>query len=73
MIVAKKENQSIKMMRKDVQLFTNAATRLGIIVKQPCEVCGKLKVDAHHDDYSKPTEVRWLCRKHHSWHHRMKI
>ncbi|MFC3331681.1 hypothetical protein ACFOEM_04310 [Paenalcaligenes hominis] len=34
-----------------------------------CEVCGKSKVDAHHDDYSKPLEVRWLCREHHMQHH----
>lgn len=39
------------------------------ITKQPCEVCGKKKVQAHHDDYSKPLEVRWLCAKHHAEHH----
>ncbi len=28
-----------------------------------CEQCGaEAKVDAHHDDYSKPIEVRWLCK-----------
>lgn len=32
----------------------------------PCEVCGKIEhVHAHHEDYSKPLEVRWLCRSHH--------
>lgn len=29
--------------------------------------CGELS--AHHDDYSKPLEVRWLCRSHHSRYH----
>jgi hypothetical protein len=35
------------------------------LVPQPCEVCGATKVEKHHPDYSKPLEVRWLCREHH--------
>lgn len=42
------------------------ALNQGKIVKQPCEICGEPKVDAHHDDYSQPLKVRWLCRSHHS-------
>lgn len=41
----------------------------GKITRQPCEVCGVDKVDGHHDDYSKPLKVRWLCRQHHAAHH----
>lgn len=45
------------------------AVRSGLLHKQPCEKCGCTKVDAHHDDYSKPLDVRWLCRKHHLMEH----
>lgn len=41
----------------------------GRLIKQPCEKCGALKVQAHHDDYSKPLDVRWLCIPHHNEHH----
>lgn len=37
----------------------------GQLVKSSCEICGNLAVDAHHSDYSRPLEVRWLCRQHH--------
>ena len=43
--------------------------RDGKLIRQPCEVCGELKVHAHHNDYSKPLEVNWLCSEHHArWH-----
>lgn len=35
-----------------------------------CEVCARLiEVIAHHDDYDKPLEVRWLCRHCHGREH----
>jgi len=48
------------------RIETRKAISGGVLVKTPCKVCGVLKVDAHHPDYSKPLEVVWLCRKHHS-------
>jgi len=56
----------------------NHAIRDGLLIPQPCEVCGEFLlgdggrrlVDAHHDDYSKPLDVRWLCGEHHAEHHR---
>src|SRR5215471_14220642 len=46
------------------------AIESGELELQPCEVCGSLKVVAHHDDYSEPLEVVWLCRRHHLERHR---
>lgn len=43
--------------------------RTGVISISPCEECGSVTVHGHHDDYDKPSVVRWLCSKHHKqWH-----
>jgi len=47
----------------------HSALRNGTLVRGVCEVCGETVVEAHHDDYSKPLDVRWLCHKHHCQHH----
>lgn len=38
--------------------------------REPCEICGVSKSEAHHDDYAQPLKVRWLCRRHHAEAHR---
>lgn len=44
--------------------------RKGELKPEPCEVCQSAQnIHAHHDDYTKPLEIRWLCRSHHiEWH-----
>lgn len=46
------------------------AVRSMKLFKEPCEVCGQTDgVHAHHDDYLKPLNIRWLCPAHHKqWH-----
>lgn len=41
------------------------AVKTGKLTKSACEVCGDKAADAHHDDYGKPLDVRWLCHTHH--------
>ena len=40
------------------------------VTKKTCEICGEIKTEGHHDDYTKPLEVRWLCKKHHESFHK---
>jgi hypothetical protein len=60
----------IAMGRYRVYHKVLTAKRNGTLKVQPCEKCGK-KAQAHHDDYSKPLDVRWLCPVHHAEHHNM--
>ena len=42
------------------------AVKSGKLEKQPCEVCGDPKSEAHHyKGYKFPLDVQWLCKKHH--------
>jgi hypothetical protein len=50
--------------KKRAHTAVRDALRSGRLNKQPCEVCGS-RAEAHHEDYSKPLDVRWLCSKHH--------
>ena len=43
---------------------------MGRMVRGACEACGSQKTQGHHEDYSKPLEVVWLCAKHHGQRHR---
>ena len=48
------------------------ALRIGAIEKKKkCEICGvdNVVLDGHHDDYSKPFLVRWLCKSCHAKQH----
>ena len=39
------------------------------LTRKPCENCGEEKVQMHHEDYSKPLHVTWLCKRCHVKHH----
>lgn len=46
------------------------ALKNGKIERMPCCMCGTTeKIHAHHDDYSQPLNVMWLCVVHHKSRH----
>lgn len=50
-------------------MIRNAISR-GVLFKESCSECGSdFSVHAHHDDYAKPLNIRWLCAAcHKKWH-----
>lgn len=60
------------LIKKAAITLVNNRIRSGAIVKpKNCSECNSdgVRIHGHHDDYSKPLEVRWLCPKCHcKWH-----
>lgn len=56
-------------LKANARSYANEYFKRGILKQKPCEICGDEKSEKHHDDYTKPLEVKWLCRKHHLEHH----
>jgi hypothetical protein len=56
--------------RKRARFRLNKAILKGLVIKEPCSVCGDKKSEAHHSDYDKPFNVSWLCFKHHRQLHK---
>lgn len=51
------------------QTAVSNAVRDGRLFKEPCMFCGTTEnIHAHHNSYSRPLDVVWLCAK---CHHRM--
>jgi hypothetical protein len=78
--VKERENQRRAAWRADpankdkyeARTILNNALKLGKIHKRPCEECSSTEwVDGHHEDYSRPLEVTWLCRSCHGKRHRL--
>lgn len=52
-------------------IIAGNAISAGKLKPRPCERCGDaVGVQAHHEDYSKPLDVTWLCPPCHGQRHR---
>jgi hypothetical protein len=50
--------------------YANVYQKRGKIISSSCSICLSPDAQKHHDDYDKPLQVRWLCRKCHVELHR---
>jgi hypothetical protein len=69
-IESQKRWNSTNIEKKRAHLKVRRAVQAGKIIKHACAVCGNPKSEGHHEDYSKPLDVVWLCKQHHAEVHR---
>lgn len=53
----------------NARAYANEYQRRGKLTPKPCEKCGDIKAEKHHDNYDKPLQITWLCRGCHRNHH----
>lgn len=64
-------NYKIQVLKESVRAVTRNYIKMGILIKDKCQICGTNEnIEAHHDDYTKPLDIRWLCRAHHREFHK---
>lgn len=61
--------QTVQRLNNLARSEVYKALKAGVLVKGKCVECGAIKVEAHHRDYSKPLNVIWMCKKHHTEEH----
>lgn len=57
-------------VRRAANQAVQVAKKTGRLVRQACERCQSDDTIAHHEEYSRPLDVIWLCHKCHKARHR---
>jgi hypothetical protein len=63
-------NLEVRSLKRDhavARAIVQRALAGGELTRGKCEIGSECfgVIEGHHDDYSKPLEVRWLCKGHH--------
>jgi hypothetical protein len=58
-----------KEQRQLAWKLVQEALEAGELARQPCVICGALKVLPHHENYDDPLAITWLCsgKTHHQY------
>lgn len=59
-------------LKSNARALANQYEKRGKLKKQTCFGCGSPDTQKHHEDYTKPLEVTWLCRACHLDYHQWK-
>lgn len=62
-------DESTRKMKRKARSELNHAIRNGSVMRDPCIICGHAETEGHHEDYSQPLKVKWLCFRHHRMVH----
>lgn len=58
-------------VKQRARWYLRTYIKRGKVKRLPCKHCGDLKSEAHHNDYSKPLDVVFLCRGCHVMTHKL--
>lgn len=69
---ANKRHHAKVPLKRAARKFVSYAIAAKVISRpNACEICSKsCNPEAHHEDYTKPLEVKWICRQCHGFLHR---
>ena len=59
----------LQRQKANARSYANQYVRRGKLSKEACKDCGAAKVEMHHEDYTKPLKITWLCRFCHMSRH----
>lgn len=62
----------LQRLKANCRSYLNTYVKRGKITKPECcqfPDCKETKIQAHHDDYTKPLDVIWYCESHHIFTH----
>src|SRR3990172_3681845 len=57
-------------MKSNCRCYARIYQKRGKIISKPCEKCGSLNPQRHHEDYNKPLDIVFLCRECHLEYHK---